>query len=363
MRGATVLIIEDDEASRTLLRTLLAHEGYGVMEAADGVSGLRIAREHEPDVIVLDVGLPGLDGLEVTRKLRQAAATRTIPIILVTGRVEIDDMAEGLNAGADDFVAKPFRRIELLARIRSAARMRQAILGMETTRSVVAALAGAVAAKDPMTEHHCQRLAGFAARLGARVGLGTEAREALAYGAVLHDVGKIGIPEAILLKPGPLTPEEWTVLRRHPEIGEGICRPLGLSRTLLPVIRHHHERWDGTGYPDRLSGERIPLGARIVGLVDAFDAITHDRPYRPARSQEEALGVIRSLAGRQFDPQLARLFEAEIDLAELGDDGHEGVDQALTLPAAGLALATRPAIGQEAVDQPSGSDGPTGAWP
>jgi HD-GYP domain-containing protein (c-di-GMP phosphodiesterase class II) len=162
---------------------------------------------------------------------------------------------------------------------------------------------------------------------------------------VLHDVGKIGIPEAILLKPGPLTADEWTILRRHPEIGADICRPLGLSRTLMPVVRHHHERWDGTGYPDRLRGDQTPLGARVVGLVDAFDAMTHDRPYRPARSSAEALEEIRSQAGRQFDPALTQIFEAEINLAPLDDGDQEGTDDALSAPVAGLAMATRHAIG------------------
>jgi putative two-component system response regulator len=339
-RPPTVLVAEDDDAGRALVQTLLEQSGYSILTAADGLSGLRLAREHEPDVIVLDVGLPGLSGLDLTRKLRQAAPTRTIPIILLTGHASIDDMAEGLDAGADDFVAKPFQRVELLARIRSAARMRQAILGMESARSVVAALAGAVAAKDPVTERHCQRLAGLAARVGARLGLGTDEREALEYGAVLHDVGKIGIPEAILLKPGPLTPDEWTILRRHPNIGADICRPLGLSQTLMPIIRHHHERWDGTGYPDRLRGDQIPLGARVIALVDAFDAMTHDRPYRAARSSADALQEIRSQSGRQFDPELTPLFEAEIALAPL-DDGAVTIDDAVTATAAGLAMATR----------------------
>lgn len=342
-RPPTVLVVEDDDAGRALVQTLLEQSGYSILAAADGLSGLRLAREHEPDVIVLDVGLPGLNGLDLTRRLRQAAPTRTIPIILLTSHASIDDMARGLDAGADDFVAKPFQRVELLARIRSAARMRQAILGMESTRSVVAALAGAVAAKDPVTEHHCQRLAGLAARLGARLGLGTDEREALEYGAVLHDVGKIGIPEAILLKPGPLTPDEWTILRRHPDIGADICRPLGLSQALMPVIRHHHERWDGTGYPDRLRGDQIPLGARVIALVDAFDAMTHDRPYRAARSSADALQEIRSQCGRQFDPELTPLFEAEIALAPL-DDGAVTIDDAVGATAAGLAMVTRRAI-------------------
>jgi HD-GYP domain-containing protein (c-di-GMP phosphodiesterase class II) len=177
----------------------------------------------------------------------------------------------------------------------------------------VAALATAVEAKDVSTELHCERLAGLTARLGLEVGLRPDELEALAYGSLLHDVGKIGIPEAILRKTGSLTEEEWTVMRRHPEIGERICRPLVLSRSFASIIRHHHERWDGGGYPDGLRGDGIPLGARIVTLADAFDAMTHDRPYRPAMPFERAIEEIRRMSGSQFDPGLTPLF---IPLAE-----------------------------------------------
>ena len=313
--GPLILVVEDDVANRSLITTLLNREGYRVLTADDGEVGLRLALQEEPEAILLDVGLPRLDGHEVTRRLRLVPATRTIPVILLTGRAGIDDMVAGLDAGADDFVAKPFERLELLARLRSAVRMRQAILGMENARAAVAALANAVEAKDATTEHHCERLVMLAARVGERVGLPKGELEALAYGALLHDVGKIGVPEAILLKPGPLNDEEWVVLRRHPEIGERICQPLGLSRTFLPIIRSHHERWDGLGYPDGLVGHRIPLGARIVGIVDAYDAMTHDRPYRLARSIAEALDELRRDRARHFDPELVALFlhEAEAD--------------------------------------------------
>jgi putative two-component system response regulator len=307
---ARILVVEDDASIRLLLTALLEREGFEVSTARDGEAGLRAVAEHSPDVVVLDIGLPRIDGLEVTRRLRAAPASRTLPIILVTARTGLDDMVAGLDAGADDFIAKPFKRPELLARIRSAARMRRAILGMETAQAVVAALANAVEAKDLVTEQHCERLASLAARLGERLALPTEEREAIAYGALLHDVGKIGVPEAILSKPGPLTEEEWTILRRHPEIGERICRPLGLSRTFTPIVRHHHERWDGRGYPDGLRGRETPLGARVVALVDAFDAMTHDRPYRAAIPVALALEEVRREAGRQFDPELADAFVA-----------------------------------------------------
>ena len=310
---AVVLVVEDDLASRVLLANLLEREGFRAVMAADGEACIHAVGEWHPDLILLDVGLPKMDGLAVCQRLRAVRETRTIPVILVTGRTDLSDVVAGLNAGADDFVQKPFRAPELMARIRSAIRMRQAVVGMETARSVVAALATAVEAKDLSTELHCERLAGLTARLGLEVGLAPDALEALAYGSLLHDVGKIGIPEAILTKPGALTEEEWTVMRRHPEIGERICLPLQLATSFAPIIRHHHERWDGRGYPDGLAGDDIPFGARIVALADAFDAMTHARPYRGAMSVERAVDEIRNLAGRQFDPGLTPLF---VPLAE-----------------------------------------------
>jgi putative two-component system response regulator len=310
---ARVLVIEDDLALRDLLRALLERQGYHVEMAPDGEAGLQAIGEHNPDVVILDVGLPDLDGHEVSRRLRADPATRTLPVIMLTARASMDDMVAGLDAGADDFVTKPFQATELLARIRSAVRMRKAILGMENAHAVVAALASAVEAKDLNTEQHCQRLAMLAGMLAEKIELRIELREAIVYGALLHDVGKIGVPEAILQKPGPLTPDEWIVVRRHPEIGERICRPLSMSELFTPVIRHHHERWEGGGYPDGLIGEQIPLGARIVALADAFDAMTQDRPYRAALPPEAAIDEIRRQGGRQFDPALAPVFIALIE--------------------------------------------------
>ena len=319
--GPLILVVEDDSAIRALITALLEREGYRVLAASDGESGLRLALEEEPDAILLDVGLPRMDGHEVTRRLRLVPVTRTVPVILLTARSTMEDMVEGLDSGADDFVTKPFQRPELLARLRSAVRMRQAILGMENARAAVAALANAVEAKDATTEHHCERLVLLAARVGEAVGLAKGELEALAYGALLHDVGKIGVPEAILLKPGPLDRDEWTVLRRHPEIGERICQPLGLSREFLPIIRSHHERWDGGGYPDGLVGYQIPIGARIVGIVDAFDAMTHDRPYRPSRTTAEALEELHRERNHHFDPELVSLFLHEAQTAPATIDG------------------------------------------
>jgi putative two-component system response regulator len=308
-----VLVVEDDLAVRTLLERLLERDGYRTATATDGEAALLAVDEVRPDLVLLDVGLPVLDGYEVTRRLRADTRLLTLPIILLTGRTGLDDIVGGLDAGADDFLSKPFRNEELLARIRSALRLRQALVRMDAAHAAVAALANAVEAKDPLTERHCQRLANLAARVGAEAGLDLATLEAVAYGALLHDVGKIGIPESVLSKRGPLDDAEWELMRRHPEIGERICRPLDASQRFAPIVRHHHERWDGRGYPDSLRGEAIPLGARIVGLVDAFDAMTHDRPYRRAISVPKAISELWREASHQFDRALVPLLVVELE--------------------------------------------------
>ena len=327
-----ILVVEDDLAVRTLLIRILEREGYRTAVAMTGQAALLAVTEFHPDLILLDVGLPVIDGYEVTRRLRADARTLTLPIILLTGRTNLDDVVQGLDAGADDYLGKPFRQPELLARMRSALRLRQALVRMDAAHTAVAALANAVEAKDPLTERHCQRLANLAARVGAGAGLSGADLEGVAYGALLHDVGKIGVPEAILSKAGPLDGPEWDVMRRHPEIGERICLPLHASDRFAPIVRSHHERWDGLGYPDGLRGESIPLGARIVALVDAFDAMTHDRPYRQAIPVPEAIATLLGEAGRQLDGDLIPVLIRELD--------RQGEGSELELPPSAL-LASR----------------------
>lgn len=307
-----ILVADDDESARALLRTLLVRAGYEVVEAATGNAALAVMAERRSiDLLVLDVRMPARDGIEVTRRVRGDPATALLPIILVTGLGALEDKVAGLDAGATDFLTKPFEAPELLARIRVALRTKAAMDRLESTQGVLVALANAVEAKDPTTEHHCSRLAELAVGLARLAGLDAQAIEAVGYGAALHDVGKIGISESILRKPGPLTDSEWTEMREHPAIGARIVAPLRLGALVRPIVRAHHERWDGAGYPDGLRGAAIQTGARIVAIVDAFDAMTHDRPYRAGLPLDRALDELRREAGRQFDPDLSELFVAQ----------------------------------------------------
>lgn len=321
---ARILVVDDDEAIRRLLGTVLGRAGYTVVEAADGVAALAMVAEWEPDLVLLDVQMPHLDGIEVTRRLRARAETAILPVILVTGLGEVGAKVTGLDAGATDFVTKPFESAELLARVRAALRLKGAVDRLEDTQSVLVALANAVEAKDPTTEHHCNRLAGLALGLARLAGLDEDAAESIGYGAVLHDIGKIGVPEQLLQKPGALTDAEWLEMRRHPLVGARIVEPLRLGRLVAPIVRGHHERWDGSGYPDGVRGDAIPIGARIVSIVDAYDAMIHDRPYRRGRSLDEARQELRDARGRQFDPDLVPLFLDHLD--SLG--GLDGVSAA-----------------------------------
>ena len=318
----SIVVAEDDAATRALLRVVLERAGYVVRQFDDGAEALAEILRQPPDVALLDIGMPGLDGLEVTRRLRAEPMTALLPVILLTARGRLEDKVAGLDAGASDFITKPFEPAELLARVRSNQRLATALAQLENTHDVLVALASAIDAKDPVTEHHCDRVAEQATILARTVGLGEAAIEAVTYGAVLHDIGKIGIAEAVLKKPGELTTGERAEMQRHPIIGDGILRPLRLGSIIGPIVRGHHERWDGGGYPDGLRGEAIPIGARIVSVVDAHDAMTHDRPYRPALSADEAREELLRSRGTQFDPDMVDLF-----LMQLGGSDRRGADR------------------------------------
>ena len=287
-----ILIVDDESAARAALETLLRREGFEVRDASDGQTALALCSRFLPDLILLDILMPGMNGFEVCRRIKATPETRLTPVVLITGLSATEDRIEGINAGADDFLSKPIDFNELLARTRSLLRLKQYTDELENAEAVVFTLAQSIEARDPYTRGHCERLADMSARLGARLEIPEEYIKALRWAGIVHDIGKVVVPDSILLKPGPLTPEEMAVMRKHSVVGERICIPLKSFRPVLPIIRHHHEKRDGSGYPDGLRGEDIPLTARILQLADVYDALTTDRPYRTAVPSEEALQLM-----------------------------------------------------------------------
>lgn len=288
-RRSRVLIADDTESIRSLFRKLLLADGHDVVSADDGAAALDAVREHHPDVILLDVTMPRVDGLEVCRRLKSDPATRLTPVVLVTGQTDLSDRIRGLEAGADEFLSKPVHPHELRARVRSLTRMKHLIDALDSAEAAFMTLALTIEARDPMTNGHCERLAQYAVQLGRALGLGAEDLEALHRGGYLHDVGKIGVPDSVLLKPGPLTPEEFELMKRHPTIGDSLCAPLQSLRRVRPIVLCHHERIDGSGYPAGLRGDDVPLLAQIVGIVDVYDALMSARSYRPAWPVEDTV--------------------------------------------------------------------------
>lgn len=318
-RRGRVLVADDSESIRTLFERLLAAEGYGIVSATDGVEALEAVRDHRPDVILLDVTMPRLDGLEVCRRLKADPATRLTPVVLVTGQSGFDDRIRGIEAGADDFLSKPVHPHELRVRVRSLWRLKVLLDALDSAEAAFLSLALTIEARDPYTNGHCERLAQHAVRLGRALGLAGADIETLGRGGYLHDVGKVGVPDAVLLKEGPLTADEIAVMRRHPVIGDMLCAPLQSLRRVRPIILSHHERLDGSGYPQGLRGDAVPLLAQIVGIVDVFDALTSTRPYRQALSVGAAVGLLLEDArtGR-FASQHVDAFIDTLPLGALG---------------------------------------------
>ncbi|MGQ9699399.1 MAG: diguanylate cyclase, partial [Armatimonadota bacterium] len=312
---ALVLVAEDDPIALESLQELLAMAGYRTAAASDGSQVVEMVRQLRPDTVLLDVVMPGMDGTSVCREIKSDPDLRLTPVVMVTGHSSRDDKLAAIAAGADDFIRKPYDRVELLTRVKALVNTNRLNERLEDLEAVLFSLAKAVEARDPYTQGHGRRVGHYAELLGRTIGLSTEDQQALQWGAILHDIGKIGVPDAILQKPGRLTDEEMAVMRSHTEIGASICAPLKSAKTLLPIIRHHHERWDGKGYPDNLAGEAIPLVARVMAVADAFDAITTDRPYREGCPPEVAFEILREGAGTQWDPSLVEPFIAAVRLA------------------------------------------------
>ncbi len=306
-----VLIVDDDPMVRRGLSLALERMGYEVSRASDGESGLEMAARSHPDLVLLDVSMPGIDGFETCRRLKASSKTHMIPVVFLSGNGNRESRIEGLAVGAADFISKPCDFGELGLRVRNQVRMQRLIKDLDSAEAIVFSIARAVEARDHNTGDHCERIAHLAVRLGEFLGLNDDQLVALRRAGYLHDIGKISIPDAILLKPGPLTEEEQRIMRQHPEIGVQMCEPLQTLRLVLPIIRHHHEKLDGSGYPDGLKGDEIPLLARVFQVVDVFDALTNDRVYRKAGSAKEALTILAQ-EGRKgwWDPDVVKAFSS-----------------------------------------------------
>jgi putative two-component system response regulator len=290
--SATILVADDHSANRELLEELLTTSGFTVVTADDGAAALQKFKSLKPDLVLLDVMMPHLNGFEVCARIKADKETYLTPVILVTALSAKEDRVAGISSGADDFLTRPIDQSELLARVRALVRLKRHTDELEQAETVLFALAQSIESKDPYTEHHCDRLSSYASRLGRSLGLPKEQITALERAGIVHDIGKVAVPDAILLKPGKLTDEEWKIMREHPVIGERICAPLKSFRLVLPIIRHHHEKADGSGYPDGLRGDEIPMTARVLQIVDVFDALTTARPYKRALSVEETLEIM-----------------------------------------------------------------------
>jgi putative two-component system response regulator len=288
-----ILVVDDNPDMIELMRELLVSRGYEVVTVPDAALAELEVHRHPPDLILSDVVMPGRSGYELCHQLKDDPATRLIPFLLITGLSDREDKLKGIEAGADDFLNKPIFPAELFARVKSLLKLKEFTDELETAESVLCTLGLSVEARDPYTEGHCERLSQRAAALGRHLGLDDDSIIALRRGGYLHDLGKIAVPDEILKKGSNLTPEEWAVMKRHPVTGENICKPLKSLRLVLPIIRFHHEHSDGSGYPDGLHRNQIPLLPRILQVVDVYDALRTARPYKPALSHEQASLTMR----------------------------------------------------------------------
>ena len=309
MSGAKrILLVDDEKLNIELLEGMLVALGHECEAARDGMEAL--ARFNaDIDLILMDVMMPGMDGFETVRSIRAGSVCPDVPIIMVTALTSKEDRLNAVDAGANDYIAKPVDRTELKIRVSALLRVKTLLDQLERAEAVITTLALTIEARDPYTLGHCDRLSRYAMAVGDALGLDTEMKRALRLGGYLHDLGKISVPDRILLKPGPLDPIEQERIRAHPGAGSDLVLGLRSMELVRPIMRHHHEKWDGSGYPDGLKGETIPLGARIISVVDVFDALHTDRPYKAALPRSEAVSLLlRETDAGYWDPRVVDTF-------------------------------------------------------
>lgn len=317
---AKILVVDDHPSSRMTAVALLSVEGYEVLEAESGPIALKRVVEGNPDLILLDVMMPGMDGFEVCRRLKEDEQTRLIPVVFITALNDKRSRIMGIEAGGDDFLSKPFDRLELAARVKSLVRQKRLNEDLEHAEQVLFSMARAVESRDPNTGDHCERLVALGKAFGEYIQLSRAEIRNLMWGGYLHDIGKVGIPDAVLLKKGRFTPEEREIMNNHVLIGEQICKPLRSMRDVIPIIRNHHERWDGTGYPDGLASDEIPYLAQVFQIIDIYDALTSERPYKRAMTPAEALEVMAEETEKGWrNPKLVEQFTEFIKTTVLSE--------------------------------------------
>jgi putative two-component system response regulator len=310
---ARILLVDDLPENLEVLSEMLGPEGHQVETASDGEEAVAKALAHPPDLVLLDVNMPKLSGFEACRRLKDDERTRLVPVVLVTGLTDREDRIRGIAAGCDDFLTKPVDSEQLLARTRNLLRTKALVDELENAENVLVSLANALDAKDPYTRGHSERVAVFASELGGAAGLTRGACHDLRRAGLLHDIGKIGVPTEYRRKPGKLTTEEYEIVKQHPAIGADICKPLRTMTPLITLIRGHHERMDGRGYPDALAAEAIPLPLRCLTIGDVYDALTSDRAYRRAMARDAALKVMREEAtAGMWDARLIDVFAEKV---------------------------------------------------
>jgi putative two-component system response regulator len=321
-RISTILVADDEPNIRDVIKTMLSDESYHLIFAENGAEAVDKAHEIIPDLILLDIMMPKMDGYEVCRKLRGEPALAQVPIIMITALGDTASKIRGINSGADDFISKPFDFAELTAKIKNIIklnRFRQLLTERENLdrahhdlrKAYDATLEGwarALELRDAETQGHSLRVTQKTLQLARVMGVSSDDLDHAHRGALLHDIGKMGIPDSILLKPGPLTEEEWTVMKKHPEYAYRLLYPIEYLRAALDIPYCHHEKWDGSGYPRGLKEHNIPLAARIFAVVDVYDALSMDRPYRPAFSLDQIVSHLRDRVGFHFDPAVLEAF-------------------------------------------------------
>jgi putative two-component system response regulator len=314
--SSRVLVVDDEPAIAELLRRLLVKEGYSVDVFNDGQEALNALPVVRPHIVLLDVNMPGLSGIDICRRIKQDPNHRLTPVVMVTGLTQRDVRLDGLEAGADDFLAKPVDPQELMIRVRSLVRIKRYTDDLDSAASIIIAMALLIEARDGNTEGHCHRMANYATALGRSIKLDDDDLLALHRGGFLHDIGMLAIPDSVLRKSGPLDPDEFELMKSHTTVGDSLCGNLHSLDSVRPIIRHHHERHDGSGYPDGLKGDEIPLVAQIMGLVDVYDAVTTRRPYQGPHTAQEAIEILQGQVTRGW--RRADLVDSFADLVASG---------------------------------------------